>query len=88
MAAAIWETIHTFIWEAPAFPVIMLPSIPSVYFSSSESLCSLMIARIQPFEGRIEKERLANLVPLKNVAEMCLICFENLIYDVDTDYCK
>lgn len=47
-----------------------------------------MVAHVQPFEGRVEKERLANLFPLKNVAEMRLKCFENLIYDVETDYCK
>lgn len=42
-----------------------------------------MIAHVQPFEGRVEKERLANLLLLKNVAEICLKCFEN-----SADYCK
>lgn len=61
MAAA----IHTFSWEAPASPETMLQPVPFISFSSSEFLCSLMIAHVPPFEGRLEMERLANMFLLK-----------------------
>lgn len=75
-----------FSWEAPTFPVIMLLSVSSVCFSYYESLYwhSLCLQ----FEGGVEKERLVNLLPLRDVAETCLKCFENLTYDVEMDYCK
>ena len=58
MAAAICEIIHTFPWKAPTCPVTILQVAPSVCFSS-ESLCPLMIAQVQSFEGRGGKQKVS-----------------------------
>lgn len=56
--------------EAPTFPVIMLLSASFVCFSYYESLCWHCLCL--RFEGMVEKERLVNLFPLRDVPETCL----------------
>lgn len=85
MAVAIWETVWTISWVTPTFSMNVFLWVPSICFSSSESVFTYDCSS-STIQERVEKERLTNMFPFKHVEELCLICFKNVIYDVQTDY--